>query len=508
MVTILQLFSELSTGGGVRAALALAKYSARQGNYRHLIGQFRAAHVGQDTLALAREYGIEVLPPAHHPDFSRMLESFDIVQYNWWNSPVGYEFMQRSLPPMRLMGWFHIGGQVAPQILTDNVIDFFDLPVACSPYTFEAPAFKKIRESKSKPAAMAYGAADFERLAGISPRKHESFNVGYIGTVHYLKMHPDYVKMSASIDIPNVRFVVCGTGGSENDIREKAAALGLSQRFDVRGYVNDVKSVIEELDVYGYPLCSETYAASEVNLQEVMYAGIPAVVFPHGGVKHLIQHNQTGLIVNSAEEYKQAIEYLYQHPQERQRLGQNAKRYAEEVFGSENSAKVFNALYQEIMQRPKSLRQLRINNPSSSGEALTGAALFAESLGSAGADFWSSLRSENSAEVLIAEERIGNSNELLRTNGILQYANYFEKDPHLRLWVALCCMRLGVWPNAASQITQAIQLGLNHWRMFWYLAQVSKNLGELNMTRQLLEQLVGLVPEFDPAKRLLNEVRA
>lgn len=49
-------------------------------------------------------------------------------------------------------------------------------------------------------------------------------------------------------------------------------------------------------------------------------------------------NNYTGLVAQSESEYTQAIEYLYHHPEERLRLGRNAKEYAQQLFGAENVA--------------------------------------------------------------------------------------------------------------------------------------------------------------------------
>lgn len=506
MITILQLFSELSTGGGVRAALALAKHSARQGNYRHIIGQIRAAPIGKDVIDLAKDHGVEILPPCQHDDLCKLMAAFDIVQINWWNSAVMYEFMQKPLPPLRLMGWFHVGGQDAPQLITDAVLDYFDLPVACSPFTFAGPTFQKLVRTQSKRCAMAYGAADFDRLEGVVSKPHQGFNVGYIGTVHYLKMHPEYYSMSASIDIPDVRFVICGGGGAEKDIAAKAEAAGLSARFDVRGYVHDIKSVIEELDIYGYPLCPGNYAASEVNLQEVMYAGIPAVVFPYGGVKHLIENHKTGIVVNSAQEYKQAIEYLYNHPEERQRLGQNAREYARRVFGAENAARVFNPLYEEIFQQPKTNRSFQTNARNDNGDPISGAALLAESMAQYAEEFWVSLLSNDEAEVLAAESRIEHCNEVVRSNGILSYMYYFEKDAHLKLWTGLAFQGIGRYAEAAGCFSQALANGLTHWRVFWYMARATYALGQLEVAQRLLEEVTKIAPEYVQARTMLSDI--
>ena len=106
--------------------------------------------------------------------------------------------------------------------------------------------------------------------------------------------------------------------------------------------MEDIRSVLESLDVYGYPLCPDTYAAAELNLQEAMFAGLPVVTFPHGGIGKLVQHGETGMLVNTPEEYAQAIEQLYQNPAERARLGApTALGFAQRYWGAESAAREF-----------------------------------------------------------------------------------------------------------------------------------------------------------------------
>ena len=95
------------------------------------------------------------------------------------------------------------------------------------------------------------------------------------------------------------------------------------------------------MDVYGYPLNENTFAAAELNLQEVMWAGLPIVSSPHGGVPFLIQHEETGLLVDNDKDYRLAMEHLYHHPAERERLGKNAAAYARKHFDPEISADRF-----------------------------------------------------------------------------------------------------------------------------------------------------------------------
>jgi glycosyltransferase involved in cell wall biosynthesis len=485
MITIVHLFNELSSGGAGRAMLALAKYSKRFGEFRHCAAQLRSTPISKELIDLAISNGVEVLPPGTHEELCRYLELADIVQIHWWNSPEMHEFMQRDLPMMRLVGWFHIGGHTPPHQPTEEVMNFFDMAVACSPYTLESESFQRLsRASNGTKVAMAYGPADFERVEGAQPKAHSGFNIGYIGTVHYIKMHSDFVEMSASVNIPDVNFIVCGSGGHEDDIREKAKRLGVSERFKVLGYVADVRPIISELDLYAYPLCPETYAASEVNLQEVMYSGIAVVVFPHGGIKRLVQHNQTGLVVNSAQEYKEAIEYLYHNPTERKRLGENARQYAKQHFGAENAAKVFNSLYLRLIQEPKAKRSLKF-----AAQPLVGSKLLVRTLGSAAALFEAALNARDDRTLLELEKQISQSNEVVVSNGIRAYAQHFSGDPDLQLWHGLTQLYAKQYAQAGASFSVAIDRGLTHWRMFWYLAQVMKGLGDSGSAEQLLARI-------------------
>ena len=68
--------------------------------------------------------------------------------------------------------------------------------------------------SAGKSTAMVLAGAEFDRLQGLAPRAHERFQVGYIGTVDPVKMHAEFVDMSCTINVPGVKFVICGNGDS------------------------------------------------------------------------------------------------------------------------------------------------------------------------------------------------------------------------------------------------------------------------------------------------------
>jgi hypothetical protein len=328
--------------------------------------------------------------------------------------------------------------------------------------------------------------------------------------------------MSAQINIPNVRFIVCG-GGINDYLYQQAQQLGVAERFEFRGYVEDIKPVIEILDVYAYPLCEDTYAASELNLQEVMYAGVPPVVFPYGGVKRLVVNNYTGLIVHSELEYKHAIEYLYHHPEERRRLSRNAREYAQQIFGAENAAKQLNPIYERLMEWPKrerewgivtsvSLLQQPVSLQDLIGEAeeFPGAQAFIQSLGDTAPQFTVSLTSSSLDELFKADHEIADSSILLAMGegGLLQYQAYYPDDGYLRLWSGLVKQRRGENAEAISEFAAAINLGCNHWRVAWYLAQIAEKINDFSVAQQALQDILRVVPNFVAAQNMLQRLES
>ena len=103
-------------------------------------------------------------------------------------------------------------------------------------------------------------------------------------------MPKKFISLCDKISIPNAHFIVCGNGRSLADIKKLASAS--THTFEFPGHVENIKDYLEQMDVYGYPLNKKTFAAAEQNLQEAMWAGLPIVTNPYGGVQHLIEAQQ------------------------------------------------------------------------------------------------------------------------------------------------------------------------------------------------------------------------
>lgn len=510
---VLHVIQNVIGGGGARAMISLARHSRRLAGYEHRLVSLGAADaVGLD---LARAAKLEVLNQPDKEALERAMAESDIVLVHWWNNPDLAGLFLRDLPPMRLALWLHVGGYHAPQVFSRALIDYADLTVGCSPHTYAHPVFSGLPEPfRGDRTAMVLAGAEFDRLQGLKLQPHDGFRVGYIGTVDPIKMHSDFVAMSCAIDVPGARFVVCGNGDTRW-LTVEAEKRGRSGSFEFRGPVEDIRSVLETLDVYGYPLCPDTYAAAELNLQEAMFAGLPVVAFPYGGIGKLIRNGETGILVESADDYARAIERLHRDPAERARLGANAAAFARKHWGAESAAREFNVYFERLLARPKRSRQWGVVEGAGGNELplsiadripplaiYPGARLFVESLGEAAGPFLDSLTTNRLEAVVDAEERIAALPRLVHNTGVQSYRNAFPKDPFLALWAGLGLLKRGDLREAFGAFSASFQNGFSHWRVHWYRALTAERAGERGEAAAALKLLLEKAPDFGPAREM------
>jgi predicted O-linked N-acetylglucosamine transferase (SPINDLY family)/glycosyltransferase involved in cell wall biosynthesis len=520
-IEIVHVIQHLCGGGASRSLLATAKCISKLGHFSHRI--ISLLPPDPQAVEAAKKVGIKDIISGDRSAIIDALNSADLVKVHFWNNPELYDFLRSDLPPMRLLFWFHVSGDRPPQIIPKEAIDFCDFALASSPYTYQLPIFQNLPETvRFEKTGMVYDSTDFDRLAGFNPQPHDTFNVGYIGMVSFEKMHPNYISMSAKIEIPTVRFIVCGNG-IQQYLQQQAEKLGVASRFEFRGYVENIRSVLEVLDIFGYPLCEENYSTAELVLQEALFAGIPPVIFAYGGAQCSVIDNYTGFVVRSELEYKQAIEFLYHHPTERERLARNAREYARQIFGAENAAKKLEKIYQKLLNAPKQSRHwgiprgsslleqpLSLNDVSGGLHKYAGSRYFIEALGETAPQFLTSMNSDNLEELLESDRQIAESSDLLSSigsGGILHYRNHYHKDAFLRFWSALLLQQRGRYDRAIAEFSAAIALGFTHWRVHWYLAQLAAKTNDFSLARQALQKVSETVPDFNPARELLSRLQ-
>lgn len=428
-------------GGGVGRVLRhFTAASQRSGPFLHEI--YCLDYANAASVDWSRAAGIPVWGDMAR-DFATLAEAIhaaDIVHIHWWNHPLIGAFLNcDDVPPQRTALWAHVSGHHAPHAFRDDLLDYADRFVLATPCSRQAPVLdSQSADWRDRHLRTVFASAGFDHVADVQPYAHQGFRVGYIGTVDYAKMHRDFLAMHAAARIPGMQVVVCG-GAREQDLRAEAKGAGWESRFDIRGPVREIGSVLASLDVFGYPLAERHYGASEMALVEAMAAGVVPVVWNNACEREIVNHGRTGLVARTASEYTAALETLYEDGELRQRLAAAARQVARERFGIEHTVHRWHAIYDELRELPKRPHSLAGDTARMSRHG-RGTRLFLQSLQGTpeGRIFTHVLDGNCDRDVLARLSALepvfhGTSNGSVR-----QYQRFFPDDPGLtRLAAAL-----------------------------------------------------------------------
>jgi glycosyltransferase involved in cell wall biosynthesis len=367
----------------------------------------------------------------------------DIVQLEFWNHPQIYEFLTNfKFPRSRLIICSHISGFARPQIITENIVNFSDIFLSVSETAKSHPLFKgKNNILNLKKLKFVKFAIDFDRLKDVRKKSHKGFNVTYIGTLDYHKLHRDYLKMSNAINVPKIKFLICGGGDDKIKIEEESKKYS-SNKFKFIGFVKNIKKILEITDIFGYPLNKYHYGTGEQVILEAMYSKIPVVAFSNYAEKIIIKNKENGLLVKNSNDYKKAIENLYFERKKRLKIGLNAHEHVVKNFSSINCFNHLEKTYQELMSKKKKLRIFKTLLPKNKKNQ--GSRLFIESLGDKANEFLKSYKNKGKLIKTNINNLIKNAPTELKSKNkgsLFQYLYYFPNDPYLNFWVGLISLR-------------------------------------------------------------------
>jgi glycosyltransferase involved in cell wall biosynthesis len=415
-------------------------------------------------LLKARRAGLDVLLAPEDDEVDRLVAAADLVLVHWWNFPAGRRLLSRHLPACRLVVWCHVLGLHPAQVLTADVAEVADHVLLTSERSRDSE-LARAAAARDVPTDVARAPVDFDRLDGFTPRPHAGVRIGYVGLVNDTKLDPAFAAMCAQVAHPDVTFVVAGGGGGEQVLRDRFAALGMADRAEVLGPTDDVRSVLEGLDVFVSPLIPDTYATAEATLQEAMWVGLPVVVFrDRGGAWPAVEHEVTGLLADSEAEMVAALDRLAADAELRARLGAAARTAARARFDPDRQREALTRVIDATIARPK-----RAHQPLPGGDDGAGQA-FVRALGEQAGPFATSLAgvgaSASVAEVVAADQEIAASTGLIvqGDGGIVHCRNEAPDDPHLRWWSGLVLEAAGRLEVAASEYEAAEALGLTDGR--------------------------------------------
>jgi glycosyltransferase involved in cell wall biosynthesis len=156
-----------------------------------------------------------------------------------------------------------------------------------------------------------------ENAVKEKPSIKEAPLVGIVARLHAVKGHRYFIEAAREILLqrPKTRFLIVGDGSYRPVLEKLAGSLGVSDKVTFTGFVEDVYSLMAELDLLVVSSLWEGFGLTAI---EALALGVPVVATEVGGLPEVVRHGETGLLAPpaNASALAKSIVWMLDHPRE------------------------------------------------------------------------------------------------------------------------------------------------------------------------------------------------
>jgi glycosyltransferase involved in cell wall biosynthesis len=146
---------------------------------------------------------------------------------------------------------------------------------------------------------------------------------------------------------PKLRLVIAGDGPTRGDLSLLARSFGDS--IVMTGPRFDVMRLLDATDLYLQPSRADAFPTT---LLEAMAASVPVLATDVGGIREIVVHNRTGVLIHApttSEQLAKAIAALLDDPRRRRDLAAAGRRRYEDRFTADPWIRRTRALYDAVL---------------------------------------------------------------------------------------------------------------------------------------------------------------
>jgi glycosyltransferase involved in cell wall biosynthesis len=149
---------------------------------------------------------------------------------------------------------------------------------------------------------------------------------------------------------PDVEFVIAGDGPRRAELETLARRLDIASQVRFLGHCEHVAPLLAECDAFVLPSRSEAFPNSVL---EAMASGLPIVATRVGGIREVIDHQRTGVLVppDDARALGYALLDLIQWNTHATALGQAARTAVETRYSLERMVTAYERLYADELAK-------------------------------------------------------------------------------------------------------------------------------------------------------------
>jgi len=438
-VEVLHVIQQFGHGGASRALTALIDGSDTATH--RVVSLISATASGRAELS-AR--GIDLIEQPQRHRLESLIKQSDIVHVHFWNTPELYAFMSTPISA-RVVVWSHVAGNTAPHVVTPEIASYADLLVSTG-RRFTDLCEKGLVIKPRTPHKIA----NKQRQV----RESRPFTVGIFGTLDSTRSEASAFDAFVAADLPHANLLVVGAGDLPPIWHARAESLKLLDRVEFTGFVRNIEFQLTRMDVLLHMMRTDSFATSDLSIQEALMAGVVPVITSGTAVTELVRDGVDALVAVDSHECVRHLQTLYHDPRLVQSLSTEGIRKSHSEFNPKTSAREFEMLYKELIELPKRTHKISLNG------AASGAHSFMATLGLRAEIFMVS--AEREAGWQDADETIAASPPALigaGAGGILHYRGYYPNDPILRYWAGLVFAAQGRTALAAAEFAAATNTG-------------------------------------------------
>lgn len=180
-----------------------------------------------------------------------------------------------------------------------------------------------------------YNGVDTKYFNSLQPKEDfrdklnlgDSFVIGCVGRLDQEKNQIALLKAAAELNIDEKRcdVLLIGSGPKVNQLRRKAAFLGIEDRVHFLGRMKDVRGALRAMDVFVLPsIAVETFSNAAL---EAMAMSLPVVLSDIAGAREMVIDKQDGYVYrkDDLEGLVNLLKSLRNDVVLRERIGMNAR---------------------------------------------------------------------------------------------------------------------------------------------------------------------------------------
>lgn len=151
-------------------------------------------------------------------------------------------------------------------------------------------------------------------------------------------------------DRKDIILQLLGEGPKRKELETLIKVYKIQDNMVLKGSTDKVSDYLEDCAIFVHPATAEGFGIAVV---EAMQMHCPCIVADKGALPELIVDGESGYIVDAydAKAWAEKIIYLYDHPDERLRMGENAYKRAMEKFSLEAFVRNHDEYYNTLLNR-------------------------------------------------------------------------------------------------------------------------------------------------------------